>query len=77
MIEPRLLKLIDNIFQVLFFLSLVFIAGVVIYLGIVYITSTSDDKLKEVHKRWPLLFIGAALSFLSLTIPKIIELFFK
>jgi formate/nitrite transporter FocA (FNT family) len=76
MIEPKLLKLIDSFFQLLFFLSLVFMAGVIIYLGIVYIT-TSGDKLKEVHKKLPLLLIGAVFIFLSLTIPKLIELFFK
>jgi hypothetical protein len=76
MIEPRLLKLIDSFFQLLFFLSLVFMAGVIIYLGIIYIT-TSGDKLKEVHKKLPLILIGAVFIFLSLTIPKLIELFFK
>jgi formate/nitrite transporter FocA (FNT family) len=76
MIEPKLLKLIDSFFQLLFFLSLVFMAGVIIYLGIIYIT-TSGDKLKEVHKKLPLLLIGAVFIFLSLTIPKLIELFFK
>jgi hypothetical protein len=78
MIEPRLLKLIDSFFQFIFFLSLVFLAGFIIYLGIKYITtSTSEEKLREIHKRLPLLLIGAVLIFLSLTIPKLIGLFFK
>jgi len=76
MIEPRFLNLINSFFQLLFFLSLAFLAGVIIYLGIIYIT-TSGDKLKEVHKKLPLLLIGAALIFLSLTIPKLIGLFFE
>jgi H+/Cl- antiporter ClcA len=76
MIEPKLLKLIDSFFQLLFFLSLAFMAGVIIYLGIIYITS-SGDKLKNVHKKLPLLLIGAVLIFLSLTIPKLIGLFFE
>jgi hypothetical protein len=78
MIEPRFLNLIDSFFQLIFILSLVFLAGVVIYLGIKYITtSASEEKLREIHKRLPLLLIGAVLIFLSLTIPKLIELFFK
>jgi hypothetical protein len=76
MIEPKLLKLIDSFFQLFFFLSLAFMAGVIIYLGIIYITS-SGDKLKNVHKKLPLLLIGAVLIFLSLTIPKLIGLFFE
>jgi hypothetical protein len=76
MIEPRFLKLIDSFFQLIFLFSLLWLAGVIIYLGIIYVTSTGD-RLKEVHKRWPLLLIGAVLVFLSLTIPKLIELFFK
>jgi len=78
MIEPRLLKLIDSFFQLLFFLSLVFMAGVIIYLGIKYITtSAGEEKLREIHKRFPLLLIAAALIFLSLTIPKLIGMFFQ
>jgi len=78
MIEPKLLKLIDSFFQLLFFISLVFLAGVIIYLGIKYITiSSGEEKLREIHKRLPLLLIAAALIFFSLTIPKLIELFFK
>jgi len=76
MIEPRLLNLIENFFRLIFIFSNIWLAGVIIYLGILYITSTGD-KLKEVHKRWPLLLIGVVLIFLSLTIPKLIELFFK
>jgi hypothetical protein len=78
MIEPRLLKLIDSFFQFIFFLSLVFLAGFIIYLGIIYILPTpSEEKIKEVHRRLPLLLFGVFLVFLSLTIPKLIELFFK
>jgi hypothetical protein len=76
MIEPKLLNLINNIFKLAFSLSLAYMVGVIIYLGIIYITTTGD-KLKEVHKRWKLILIGAVLIFLSLTIPKLIELFFK
>jgi hypothetical protein len=76
MIEPRLLKLIDSLFKLIFLFSVIWLAGVIIYLGIIYITSTGD-KLKEVHKRWPLLLIGIVLIFLSLTIPKLIGLFFQ
>jgi hypothetical protein len=78
MIEPKLLKLIDSLFKLIFFLSLVFLAGVIIYLGIKYITtSTSEEKLREIHKRLPLFLIGAVLVFLSLTIPKLIGMFFQ
>jgi len=77
MIEPRFLKLIDSIFKLIFYFSLAYLAGVIIYLGIMYITtSTSEDKLKEIHKRFPLLLIGVVLIFLSLTIPRLIGLFF-
>jgi|FaiFalDrversion3_1042247.scaffolds.fasta_scaffold05827_3 hypothetical protein len=78
MIEPGFLDLINSLFQLIFFFSLIFMAGVIIYLGIKYITtSTSEEKLKEIHKRLPLLLIGAVLIFLSLTIPKLIGLFFE
>jgi len=76
MIVPGFLKLINSFFQLIFFFSLVYLVGVIIYLGIVYITS-SGDKLKEVHKRWPLLLIGVVLVFLSLTIPWLIGMFFN
>jgi hypothetical protein len=77
MIEPGFLKLINSIFNLVFILSLAFLAGVIIYLGIVYITSSKEDKLKEVHKRWRFLLWGIVLVFLSRTIPKLIEMFFK
>jgi len=78
LLVPGFLKLINNTFHIVFVLSLVFLAGVIIYLGIKYITtSTSEEKLKEIHKRLPLLLIGAVLIFLSLTIPKLIGLFFE
>jgi hypothetical protein len=78
MIEPGFLDLINSLFQLIFFFSLIFMVGVIIYLGIKYITtSTSEEKLKEIHKRLPLLLIGAVLIFLSLTIPKLIGLFFE
>jgi hypothetical protein len=76
MIEPRLLKLIDSLFKLIFLFSVIWLAGVIIYLGIIYITSTGD-RLKEVHKKWPLLLIGIVLIFLSLTIPKLIGMFFQ
>jgi len=76
MIEPKLLKLIDSLFKLIFLFSVIWLAGVIIYLGIIYITSTGD-RLKEVHKRWPLLLIGIVLIFLSLTIPKLIGMFFQ
>jgi hypothetical protein len=76
MIEPELLKLIDSFFKLIFLFSVIWLAGVIIYLGITYITSTGD-RLKEVHKRWPLLLIGIVLIFLSLTIPKLIGMFFQ
>ena len=77
MIEPGFLKLINSLFNLIFILSLVFLAGVIIYLGIIYITSTSEEKLKEVHKKWFLILAGAVLVFLSRTIPKLIDMFFK
>jgi hypothetical protein len=76
MIEPKLLKLIDSLFKLIFIFSIIWLAGVIIYLGIIYITSTGD-KLKEIHKRWSLLLIGVVLIFLSLTIPKLIGMFFQ
>jgi hypothetical protein len=76
MIEPKLLKLIDSFLKLIFLFSVIWLAGVIIYLGIIYITSTGD-RLKEVHKRWPLLLIGIVLVFLSLTIPKLIGMFFQ
>jgi hypothetical protein len=76
MIEPKLLKLIDSLFKLIFLFSVIWLAGVIIYLGIIYITTTGD-KLKDVHKRWPLLLIGIVLIFLSLTIPKLIGMFFQ
>lgn len=75
-IEPRLLNLIDSIFKLIFGFSLFFLVIVLIYLGILYITG--DQKgLEKVHSRWHLILIGIVLAFLSLTIPKIIRLFFE
>lgn len=76
MIEPRLLKLIENLFKVLFTFSLFFSVGVLIYLGIIYITK-SEEGAKKVHQALPLLILGLVLIFLSFTIPKVIEMFFK
>jgi hypothetical protein len=75
-IDPRLLKLIENIFKDIFLLSLAYMVGIIIYLGIKYITS-SGNKLEEIHKKWPLFLIGAVLVILSFTIPKLIGLFFE
>jgi hypothetical protein len=75
-VNPRLLNLIDNLFQVIFGLSLAYLSGIIIYIGIIYITS-QGNKLEEVHKRIPLLIIGIVLVFLSFLIPRLIGLFFE
>jgi len=77
MIEPGFLKLINSIFNLVFILALAFLAGMIIYLGIIYITTSKEAALKEVHKRWKFLLFGIILVFLSRTIPKLIEMFFK
>ncbi|GIW67175.1 MAG: hypothetical protein KatS3mg096_043 [Candidatus Parcubacteria bacterium] len=77
MIEPGFLKLINSLFNLIFVLSLSLLAGVIIYLGIIYITSPAEEKIKKVHKRWGLILGGIVLVFLSRTIPKLIEMFFK
>jgi cytochrome b561 len=77
MIEPGFLKLINNIFNLVFILALAFLVGAIIYLGIIYITSSKEEALKEVHKRWGILLWGLVLVFLSRTIPKLIEMFFE
>jgi len=76
MIEPKLLNLIENFFKLIFVFALAYMVGVIIYIGIIYIT-TSGDKLKEAYKRLPLVLVGAVFVFLSFTIPRLIELFFK
>lgn len=76
MIEPRLLKLIENLLSVLFILSLFFSVSVLVYMGIMYLTK-SEEGAKQVHKMMPLFIIGLVLIFLSLTIPKIIRFFFE
>jgi hypothetical protein len=78
MIETRLLKLIGGFFQLLFYIAIAFLIGVIIYLGILYIITTpSEEKIKEVHKRLFLLVIAVFLIFLSFTIPKLIGMFFQ
>jgi hypothetical protein len=78
MIEPRLLNLIEGFFKLLFYITLAFLIGVIIYLGILYIITTpSEEKIKEVHKRFSLLLIAVFLIFLSFTIPKLIGMFFR
>lgn len=76
MIEPGFLKLIDAIFRLIFGLSLFILMGVLIYLGILYITG-GQKGAEKVHSRWFLILIGVILIFLSLTIPKLISLFFQ
>lgn len=76
MIEPRFLKLIESIFGILFNLSLFFATIVLIYMGIIYITS-SENGAKKVHQMIPLFIIGIILIFLSFTIPRLINLFFS
>lgn len=76
LIEPRLLRLFTSFFNLLFVFSLFFTVGILIYLGIIYITK-SEDGAKRVHQSMPLLLIGLVLIFLSFTLPKIIEMFFK
>ncbi len=75
MIEPRFLKLIDAIFRLIFGFSLFLLVVVLIYLGILYITG-GPKGAERVHSRWWLILIGILLIFLSLTIPKLIRLFF-
>jgi hypothetical protein len=75
-VNPKFLNLIDNLFQVIFGLSLAYLSGIIIYIGIIYITS-QGNKLEEVHKRIPLLIIGIVLVFLSFLIPRLIGLFFE
>jgi uncharacterized membrane protein len=77
MIEQRFLNLINSIFILTFNLALVFLAIIIIYLGILYITSSKEEVLKAVNKRWGMILFGIVLVFLSRTIPAIIELFFK
>lgn len=77
MIEPGFLKLINSIFNLVFILALAFLAGVIIYLGIIYITTSKEAALREVHRRWGVLLFGVILVFLSRTIPRLIEIFFK
>jgi hypothetical protein len=77
MIESRFLSLISSIFSLVFNLALVFLAIIIIYLGILYITSSKEEVLKAVNKRWGMILFGIVLVFLSRTIPAIIELFFK
>jgi uncharacterized membrane protein len=77
MIEQRFLNLINSIFILTFNLALVFLAIIIVYLGILYITSSKEEALKAVNKRWGMILFGIVLVFLSRTIPAIIELFFK
>ncbi len=76
MIEPGFLKLINAIFRLIFIFSIFFLVGVLIYLGILYITG-GHKGAEKVHSRWFLILIGVILVFLSLTIPKLISLFFQ
>lgn len=76
MIEPKLLKLIERIFNLFFGASLFFSTTVLIYIGIMYITKT-EEGVKKAHEKIPLLILGLALSFLSFSIPKIIKMFFQ
>lgn len=77
MIISEFINLINSLFKIIFVISLGFLAGVIIYIGILYITSDKEDKIKEVHRRWKLLLLGSSLVFLSRVIPKVIEMFFS
>lgn len=76
MLEPKFLTLIEKFFKLVFNLSLVYLIFVFINIGINYITSSSEEKIKEINKKFPLILIGIALLFFSFVIPKLIGAFF-
>ncbi len=76
MIEPRLLKFLANLLQLLFVTSLFFSVMILVYMGIMYITRSTKGA-EEVHRWLPFFVIGLVIVFLSFTIIKLIELFFK
>ena len=77
MIIPEFINLLNRFFNIIFIIAVTFTAGVIIYTGILYITSSDSEKLKKVHDRWKLIFAGISIVFLSRVIPRLIEMFFK
>jgi glucan phosphoethanolaminetransferase (alkaline phosphatase superfamily) len=74
--DPRLVNLIYSFLKLIFGLALFITLIILIYQGILYITG-SKEGIKKIHSRWYLILIGVVLIFLSLTIPRLISMFFK
>jgi cytochrome c biogenesis protein CcdA len=77
MVNQELWKFLSAIFKLFYNISFIILTGVIIYLGIVYITAGKDEVIKKVHERWLLLIVGVVLIFFSLTIPSVIQKFFN
>lgn len=67
-----LLAILSLLYKISFFL----LVGVIIYLGIIYITVGKEEAIKKVHERWLLLLAGVVLLFFSITLPNLIKMFF-
>jgi hypothetical protein len=76
MIEPRLLNFINALIKILTWFASFLLVIILIYLGILYITS-SQEGVKKVHSRWYLILIGILLIFLPVAIINLISLFFN
>ncbi|MCS7200689.1 MAG: hypothetical protein NZ822_00860 [Patescibacteria group bacterium] len=77
LVSPQVVNFLDAILRLLYSLSFVLLAGVIIYLGIIYITAGKEEAIKKVHERWLLLVVGMILVFASLTVPSIIGSIFR
>lgn len=77
MLEPKLLKLIENFFKLLFGLGMAIVVVVIIILGIQYIVGGKTEVVRKVHEKWKYILIALFLIIFSLTIPKLISSFFN
>lgn len=72
----KLWNFLMAILSLLYKFSFVLLSGIIIYLGIIYITAGKDEVIKKVHERWLLLLLGVVLLFFSLTLPNLVKMFF-
>lgn len=75
-VNEKLWNFLIAILKLFYNFSFLLLAGVIIYLGIIYITSGKDEVIKKVHERWLILLVGVVLLFFSITLPNLIKMFF-
>lgn len=75
-VNEQLWNFLMAILNLLYNFSFIILAGIIIYLGIIYITAGKEEVIKKVHERWLFLLLGVVLLFFSITLPNLVKMFF-